>query len=350
MNNIKIGMLGAAAIGNWGIVQPCRKVGGIELYAVAARNKDRANSYAKKYAIPVVHTCYEDLLADPMIDAIYNPLPNSLHCEWTIKALDAGKHVLCEKPFASNAQEARQMQLAAQKNNRVLMEAFHYRFHPMAQRMQDAVKLLGKIRHIETNMCVPLKNKADIRYDYSLAGGSTMDVGAYTLHLLRSLAIASLTDGASENADDLLPQVTSAKATLLNDVIDRAMKASFVWPNGMTGSIHCSLWSMSLLNLSAHVYGENGELHVINPYLPHLWNRFKLKLNGKTVKERIKGDSTYTYQLRSFLQRIENGPTYANDLSDAIANMRLIDSIYEKAGLPLRGCESQSAFAYQYQN
>jgi len=127
---VRIGMLGAASIGDWGLVQPVRAVDGVELYAVAARDVDRARSYADKRKIPVVHDSYDALLADPHIDAIYNPLPNSLHCEWTIKALDAGKHVLCEKPFSANADEARQMAESAERNDRALMEAMPCGFTP----------------------------------------------------------------------------------------------------------------------------------------------------------------------------------------------------------------------------
>jgi len=188
---VKIAMLGAAKIGNWGMVQPCQKIEGAELYAVAARDKSRAEEYSRKYKIPRVHNSYESMLEDPEVDAIYNPLPNSLHCEWTVRALEAGKHVLCEKPFASNAQEARQMQDAAHSNQRVLMEAFHYRFHPLAKRLQEAVGQLGKIEHVETNMCVPLFSPRDIRFDYGLGGGALMDVGAYTTNLLRLLASSS---------------------------------------------------------------------------------------------------------------------------------------------------------------
>jgi len=331
MNKIKIGILGAARIGNWAMVQPCRKVADGELYAVAARDPQRAREYANKYQIPVVHESYEALLADPLIDAIYNPLPNGYHCEWTIRALNAGKHVLCEKPFANNAAQAELMQQAAQRNDRVLLEAFHYRFHPMAQEMKDAVKKLGKISHIETNMCAPIYDKNDIRYNYSLGGGATMDVGAYALHLMRALADAALDKTMAD-----LPEVVEATPLLLNENIDRAMKASFRWPDGMTGAIHCSMWSTALLKISAHVYGSRGELHVLNPIGPHMWNRFKLILDGKATTKRVQGGATYTYQLEYFLKKIRQGSPYYSPLTDSIYNMRLIDHVYSKSGLPLR--------------
>jgi predicted dehydrogenase len=329
---IRIGMLGAARIGNWGIVQPSQRVEGVSLNAVAARDPRRAHAYAKKYRIAKVHASYEQLLADPEVDAIYNPLPNSHHCEWTIKALAAGKHVLCEKPFASNADEAARMAEAARRHGRVLMEAFHYRFHPLAARMREAVAQLGKIERIETNMCVPLFSPKDIRFRYELAGGATMDVGAYTVNLLRFLG-----QSAGDRALATPPQVVSATPKLRSAKVDGAMKAELRWDNGTVGRVHHSLWSSSFLTLTAHVFGERGEMHVINPYLPHLWHRLTTTVNGKKSRERVAGETTYTHQLREFVARIRKGEPYASDLSDSIANMQVIDAIYDKAGLPRRG-------------
>jgi predicted dehydrogenase len=329
---LRIGMLGAARIGNWALVQPARRVDGVALHAVAARDPARARAYAAKYRVPKTHDSYDALLADPEIDAIYNPLPNAHHCEWTIKALAAGKHVLCEKPFASNRDEAARMAEAAKKHGRVLMEAFHYRFHPLANRMREAVAKLGKLERIETNMCVPLYAPKDIRYRYDLAGGATMDVGAYTVNLLRLLS-----QSAEDPALHALPEVISATPILSSEKIDRAMKIELRWGNGTIGRIHHSLWSSSLLKLSAHVYGSRGELHVLNPYLPHMWNRLKTTIDGKTTKQRVEGEATYTHQLREFVARVQKGAPFSSDLSDSIDNMQLIDSIYDKAGLPRRG-------------
>ena len=131
------------------LIRPARHVPEAEIAAVAARDPERARKFADKHGISTVHQSYDALLADPSLEAVYNPLPNSLHCEWTIRALEAGKHVLCEKPFASNTDEALRMALAAEASGRELVEAFHWRYHPLADRMREVVrKELGSLEHI----------------------------------------------------------------------------------------------------------------------------------------------------------------------------------------------------------
>ncbi len=149
----------------------------------------RADQFAAKHGIARVHDNYDELIADPDLDAVYNPLPNGLHAQWTIAALDAGKHVLCEKPFTSNAKEAEAVAAAADRTGLVVMEAFHYRYHPLAHRMREIVDSgeLGTIRHVDTALCFPLPKFSDIRYQYDLGGGALMDAGSYTVHMARLL-------------------------------------------------------------------------------------------------------------------------------------------------------------------
>ncbi len=331
---LKIGMLGAARIGYFGLIQPARELPNITVHALAARDPARARDYASKHSIPVVHDSYEALLADTTIDAIYNPLPNALHCYWTIQALGAGKHVLCEKPLASNAEEVRQMTEAAHRNQRVLMEAFHYRYHPLAQRMCEKVKLLGNIEHIDVGMCFPLPLLNDIRFNYALGGGATMDVGAYTCNITRLLASAS-----GDPALQDLPAISQARAKLLRPGVDRAMRVELEWTNGTTGLIENSLLSSRLFRISAKVRGSKGQLYVLNPVAPQIYHLLKTTVDGKTTRERVSGAASYTGQLQEFARRIEAGETHS-DLRDSLENMRFIDSIYRAAGLPLRGTQS----------
>lgn len=198
---IRIGILGAARIAPTALIKPARRIAGVEVVAIAARDRSRAESFAQKHSIATVHDSYEALLADGDIDAVYNPLPNGLHGHWNLAAIQAGKHVLSEKPFAANAEEAKLVALAATSSSVVVMEAFHYRYHPYIERVLEIISSgeLGTIRRIETKMCIPLPMRNDIRYDISLAGGALMDVGCYAIHQARTLA-------GSE------PEVLSAKA------------------------------------------------------------------------------------------------------------------------------------------
>jgi len=324
---LRIGILGAARIASSALIQPARAVPGVQVAAVAARDPARAREFAARHGIARVLPSYQALVEDPALDAIYNPLPNGLHGTWTLRALHAGKHVLCEKPLAANATEAADMARAAQANGKVLMEAFHYRYHPLMSRLLEIIRSgqLGAIRHIEAHMCTPGLRWWDIRYRYDLAGGATMDLGCYTIHLLRTLAGAE-------------PRVTRAEVlcTGRDRLVDRAMTADFAFADGGTGRIVCSMWSRRLLDLSAVVVGEQGELRVRNPYLPHLHHRILLHSGNRAVKEHVGGDSTYAYQLQAFVAAARTGAAYATTPADAVANMRAIDAVYLAAGLPLR--------------
>src|SRR5438034_2068044 len=198
-----IGTLGSSRISQPALIEPATSVPEVTVAAVAARGLARAEAFALRHGLPTAHGSYEELLADPDIDAVYNPLPNSLHGPWTLRAIEAGKHVLCEKPFASNADEAAQVARAASASGLVVMEAMHYRYHPLTQRLGEVVGEFGPVRHIQCWTSFAIINPGDIRYDYGLAGGALMDGGWYAIDCLRLLGAS---DGQSE------PSVTGALA------------------------------------------------------------------------------------------------------------------------------------------
>jgi predicted dehydrogenase len=324
---MRIGILGAARIAPAALMKPARVVDGVEVGAVAARDRGRAEAFAAKHGVATVHDSYADLIADPSLDAVYVPLPNGRHAEWTLAAIEAGKHVLCEKPFTANAEQARQVAAAAEGAGVVVMEAFHYRYHPLAQRMVDIVHSgeLGKVRRVETAMCFPLPLFANIRYDFDLAGGALMDAGCYAVHCLRLLSPGE-------------PQVVSAKAlTLARDRrVDRAMTAEFSLADGATGYIHASMWSSTLLRIRARVVGDRGSLSVTNFVGPQMGSRFVVSVDGGRRRERIVGEATYVCQLRAFGAAIGGQPANLTPPLDSVATMGLIDDIYLAAGLPVR--------------
>ena len=326
MSPVRLGVLGAARITPAAIAKPARNSTDAELVGIAARDRARADAFAPKHGVPRVFDAYADLLADPDIDAIYNPLPNGLHAEWTIAALEAGKHVLCEKPFTSNAQEAEAVAAVADRTGLVVMEAFHYRYHPLAARMRTLVESgeLGTLQHVEASLCFPLPKFSDIRYQYDLGGGATMDVGSYTVHLTRLLGLEE-------------PTVTSATAKLRTPDVDRAMTAELAFPSGHTGRITCSMWSTDVLKTIVRARGSRGELHVINPTNPQVWHRMRVKVDGVSRTERFSRRPTYEFHLDAFTAAVLRGEPTLTPPSDSIANMRVLDAIYVAAGMQPRG-------------
>jgi predicted dehydrogenase len=327
VNPLRIGVLGAARIAPNALIKPAREVPEVAVAAVAARDPERARAFAAKHGIPRVVADYQSLVEDPELDAVYNPLPNGLHARWTEAALAAGKHVLCEKPFTANADEARRVAATQAGTGLVVLEAFHYRYHPLAERVIAIARdELGPIRRVETNMCFPLPRFGDIRYQYDLAGGALMDAGCYALHFLRQLAPGE-------------PTVIGAAArTVAKDPrVDRAMVVDLRFPDGAIGRARTSMWSRQLLNISARVIGERGEARVVNFVAPQYFHRLTSTVDGQRRVERVPGDATYTYQLRAFAGAVRGEPTNLTPVTDSIATMTLIDAAYDAAGLPRRG-------------
>jgi predicted dehydrogenase len=325
-DHVRIGVLGAARIAPAAVIKPARTSSAAVVVAVAARSRDRAREFADKHGIGRIHDDYQALLDDPAVDAVYNPLPNGLHGRWTLAALAAGKHVLCEKPFAANASEAAEVAAAASASGLVVMEAFHYRYHPLAQRMAAIVASgeLGELRHVEAHLAFPLPKFSDIRYDLSLAGGAMMDAGCYPASMVRLLAGEE-------------PEVRSARALLHGADVDRAMRASLTFPSGCTGTLTASLWSWgSLLRLSARAVGSEGEMRVLNPLAPQFPHRLSVRGKGNHRVERFARRSSYAYQLDAFTDAVLHGTPFPTTPADAVANMALIDAVYRAAGLPVR--------------
>jgi predicted dehydrogenase len=322
---IRIGILGAARIAPMALVQPAGKTDGVTVRAVAARDRQRAAAFAKRHGIPTVHGSYGDLISDPEIDVIYNPLPNGLHGFWSVRALEAGKHVLCEKPIAANADEARDMVDAAARCGRRLIEAFHYRYHPLVERVREIIESgeIGAVRRYEASFIVPIVRGGDIRYRFELAGGATMDLGCYPIHFLRTLAGAE-------------PVVKRASAVEAPADIDRSMDATMEFPGGVAARVECSMWSPKILRVGASIEGEKGRIDVLNFVGPQVYNSVKVRTASAARRERIKGPATYTAQLRAVVAALRDDTPLPTEGDDSIFNMRVIDAIYDAAGLPRR--------------
>jgi predicted dehydrogenase len=318
---LRFGILGAARIAPMALVAPVRRVPEASIVAIAARDPERARRFATRHGIARVHDGYDALLGDPDVDAVYVPLPNALHCRWTIRALEAGKHVLCEKPFAATAKEAEEMAAAAKRTGRVLVEAFHYRYHPLFARLQAILAAgdVGDVRHVEAHLCFPLPFRSDIRFSAELAGGALMDAGCYPVHFLRHLIGAE-------------PEVMAAHAEWTRGGVDRCMEARLRFPGGVTARLTCSLFSAWLVRASASVQGSAGRMTVLNPFVPQLYHRLRVVNAAGTRVERVAGPPTYDCQLRAFVRAVREGASVPTPPEDAIRNMRTIEAIYAAAG------------------
>ena len=328
---LRIGILGAARIAELSIVKPAAATGH-RLVAVAARDPQRAAAFAQQHGVERVHAGYEDLLADPEVDLVYNPLANGLHGPWNLRAIAAGKHVLSEKPFAANADEAQQVAEAAQAAGVTVVEAFHYPFHPLFHRVCEllAAGAVGQVRHVETRLDMPAPPESDPRWSLELAGGSTMDLGCYALHCARQLGLRFL--GGE-------PEVLSATGREYagRPGVDEALTAELRFPGGATGTAASDMNSPGIWDFHLTVTGTEGVLHVPDFPRPHEDDSLVLRRAGEpVVVERLGHRSSYTYQLEAVAAHLLQGAALPYDVTDTVPQARLVDAAYRAAGFEPR--------------
>ena len=319
---VRFGTLGAAAITPLALTRPARDVPEVDVVAVAARDRARAQAFASKHGIQRVHDTYEDVLADSEVDAVYIPLPNGLHGVWMKRALAAGKHILCEKPFTANAEEAAEVVAAAEGTGLVVMEAFHWRYHPMAERVLSIVSdgEIGALRHVEGALCFPLLKRGDIRWRADLAGGALLDAGCYAVHMVRTVAGGE-------------PEVVDAEAKVTRGGVDRFLTGQLRFPDGATGRVTCSFLSRHVLSIRLRAVGTDGELSVFNPLMPRFFGSIRVRSRGRRRRERAARDSTYQHQLEAFVAAVLDGAPFPTTAEDAVRNMAVIDDLRKAAGL-----------------
>ncbi|MYD42908.1 MAG: Gfo/Idh/MocA family oxidoreductase [Gammaproteobacteria bacterium] len=323
---LRIGTLGAAGIAPAALTDPAAKNDDVVVAAVAARDRTRAEAFAAQHNIETVYNSYDEVIADPSLDAIYNPLPISHHREYSIKALRAGKHVLCEKSFSLNAAEAREMAAVADETGFVLIEAFHYRYHPVFQKALEFVDAgeLGQLQHIDAQFVVGTPPKTNIRMIYETGGGATMDMGCYPMSWLRHITRQE-------------PKVTAATAVEGDPQIDLRLEVEYELADGVTARTVGAMNERTFV-ADMRITGERGELYVRNPLVPQHGNQVKLTIDGETkFDEELTRRPTYEYQLEAFVDAIKNGTKLPTDAHDAIKQMELIDAAYSAAGLKPRG-------------
>lgn len=325
-------MLGAARISDKALFLPVADTPGTSLTAIAARDQDRARTQAEAFGIDHVLDSYAEVIESDSVDAIYNPLPISLHHEWTIAALRAGKHVLCEKPFASNATEAAEMVAVGKETGLVLMEAYHWRYHPLASRIRALLDdgIIGQIERIDAGFNVEVPPDNEVRHAWELSGGALMDLGCYPLQWARFAA-------GSE------PTVVAASMEEGRPHVDVDTTIDMTFKGGITARVATSMKPGVERAAWLTVSGSDGEMQVTNPIAPHLGNRIVVTSTDTgaqpVVDEEIGGDTTYHCQLVAFRDAVLNDGPIATGGVDAVATMTAIDASYVAAGLPIRGTE-----------
>ncbi|KXN91300.1 hypothetical protein AN958_01274 [Leucoagaricus sp. SymC.cos] len=346
-NPLRFGVIGAARIAPDAIVKPSLYHEDVEVIAVAARSQQRADEFAKQWNLPKAYggsTAYQDLLDDADVDTVYIGLPNSLHYEWTMKALQAGKHVLCEKPVADNEEETKKMFELARKKNLVLLEAWQVRqFHPSLQRVKAIIDegSLGKMVSMYTHLGVwssVFFQKNDIRFDFNLGGGALMDMGPYPINCMRYLSSAEA-------------KVETAEVICRSENIDRRIEthmhfgdlpAKIITDSAMDGWGPFGLFPQ-WIKMILRVECEEGAVEISNYVLPHMWHSITvIPKNGKSRTEKAykfedgKSEewwSAYRYQLEAFVDKVRGRkPQEWLSAEDSIHEMRVIDTIYTKVG------------------
>ena len=311
------GLLSTARI-NRELIPPLQVSKRNHLLAVGSRTQKSAEAYAKEKKIERAHGSYEALLADPDIHVIYNPLPNHLHAEWTIKAVEAGKHVLCEKPIALNVDEVDAIKSAAHKYGRVVAEAFMYRHHPQTLEVQELVKngSLGTLKLIRGSFSFLLDREGDVRLNPKWGGGSIWDVGCYPISYARTVV--------GENPVEVFGwQVTGPTG------IDN----TFVGQMKFDGDIHAQFDSS--FDIPFHTFmeivGSEATLSIPKPFKPGVKEQIFITRDDKTEAIKIKGQELYLGEVEDMADAILNGKEPLVSLDDSRENVAAISAFLESA-------------------
>jgi predicted dehydrogenase len=323
---IRFGVLGTARVVPYGLLAPAKETPGVEVRGIASRTLQKADEFAARHGIPRSFGSYEALLESAEIDAVYIALPPALHYEWARRAIEAGKHVLCEKPLAENAQLAQELMLFARQHGRVLVEAMHIRHLDRLRRQRELVASgeFGRLLRIESCFRAPYTPMAkdDFRLRFELGGGAALDVGCYAVSCLRYMAGEE-------------PEILSVRHKCRSPQIDRWMHALLRFPSGVEGIAEFGFLGFYLPRGGVVLTCENGWIKWDGRGLAHA-------KNGNVIHEPIPANPTYQLQLDAFVKSIKGEESNSLPPNDAVLTARVLDTMYEKAGLALRGTPQTS--------
>ena len=310
---MRLGLLSTARI-NELLVAGARQTGSVEVVAIGSRDEQRAAAQARSLGVPRAHGSYEELIADPGLDAVYVALPNSLHVEWSVRALEAGKHVLCEKPLSRRPEEAERAFDVAENRGLVLAEAFMWRHHPQARRLLELCRQIGELRLIRASFSFLLDRPGDIRLNAALEGGALMDVGCYCVSAARLLAGE--------------PLAVHALQVQGGDGVDVRLTGVLRFAGDVLATIDCGLDLAARDELE--VAGTEGVIWLDDP-----WHSrspvIELRRADGVERVEIESRDPYACELEDFAAAVagERAPRFGRE--DAVAQARTIAALYASA-------------------
>jgi predicted dehydrogenase len=318
-NKIKWGILSTAQIAKTAVIPAIRTLDNCEVIAVASRSLGKAKAFASELDIPKAYGSYKELLEDPEIDAIYNPLPISLHLEWSVKCALANKPVLCEKPLTLDAKGAKEMISVFSEKKLLLAEALMYRYHPLTKKFISMLRegAIGEIKTVQSNFHVDIPNPDDIRFKKDTGGGALLDLGCYCVSIIRQIT-------AEE------PEAAKSFAKLNKEGVDETFTGIMQFPSDVLGQFECSLTSQFSCGYTA--IGSEGKLVVDwGGMVPWPGEAFKIKYwNGEEYSEiEVPAANHYALMIEDFSNALLNGTSLQFDLQDTINNMQAIDLLQQ---------------------
>jgi len=317
MEAVRWGVLGVANIFVKKVLPPLSKSGLVDLAAIASRSEDKARSAAEAFGITRWYGAYEDLLADPDIEAVYIPLPNHLHAQWIRKAADAGKHILCEKPLALNAEEAASFAEYAAKRGVRLMEAFMYRFHPQWQRARELTRVgeVGEILAVQTTFAYDLKDPDNIRNKPAMGGGALMDIGCYAVSMPRFIF-----GREPERVIGLFTRDPSFKTDILS---------SAILDFGGSRSVF-TVATQCFQAQRVDIFGTSGRMHIGIPLNMYPDVPPELTVITKFGERRpiLPAADQYGLEFEAFSQALRQELPVPTPAADAVANQKVLDALF----------------------
>jgi predicted dehydrogenase len=317
---MRLGILSTARI-NERILSAASQTPRIRVVAVASRDPYRAEAYARSHNIPGSYGRYDELLSDPDVDAVYISLPNSLHVDWAVRALEAGKHVLCEKPLAQDGQGAREAFESARRSGRALLEGFMYQYHPQTVRLLELLdeRAIGELRLVRSCFRSTVASTTDIRLNRSLGGGSLMDLGCYCVHAIRLLAGE--------------PERVYAQKVEGADGVEVSFQALLRLGRGVVALMDSSL--SAPLRQELEIVGDTGSLHVAAPFRVDLGSAgIELVRFGKSELVKVAIADSYALELEYFADLVE-GKRTPDRMANSVEQAAVLGALYESAALGL---------------